>query len=239
MQVEYNNILLELVHTREASRVAIMSDDSSELLYTRHTYDFEAIYNKEATAYNGGNQQYGTEPAVTDKSIRYALMQPRQQLLIEADAEPYHVGDHWWRDTPPDRFPVATITGGMMLVVARAIPDGMDEALRRRLLVQCTPRAVELARQHDARGNPPAAVFIADLGDPKGRQAAEATTGGDEIRRILANSQGASSVVSITVGVPNGSSYPSAWGGPIPTGKVAVQVVAHGGILNALVDAAA
>jgi hypothetical protein len=153
-------------------------------------------------------------------------------------AEPYHSGDNWWKDCPPGRFPVGIYTDGAFSAIARTVPVGMDQALRRRMLAEKKTLVDELVREYDAGVNSPLVVIIADLSDPKGRQAAEASMGGDEVRRMLATSDGASSVVSVTAGVPISANYPSAWGGPIPPGKVAVQVVAYGGILNEVIDPA-
>ena len=149
--------------------------------------------------------------------------------------EPYEVGDHPWKDCPRTHFPIVAVAEGRVSVFARAVPDGIDEALRKRLLASHGATIGEAARNHPSLGNEGIVVFVADLKDPVGRRVAEASLGLAEVERMLDSAQGAASVVVTTAGIPTSSNYPAAWGGPPPPGSVHVQVAAHGGLLSATV----
>jgi hypothetical protein len=86
MQCEYNGIALDIIHTKSMTRRPVWSDDGTELRAMRFTYELICTYNPEATSYEPGpTENLGIDPAITDTAIRYALMEPRKQLLIEAD----------------------------------------------------------------------------------------------------------------------------------------------------------
>ena len=82
----YNGIVMELVKTRMIGREPIRSPDGTDIMYVKHTFDIDAVYNPEATSYGFGEdgeavQQPGFLPVTTDAAIRQQLMSPRQQLI--------------------------------------------------------------------------------------------------------------------------------------------------------------
>src|SRR5271166_3220238 len=83
-QFIYNNIEFKLVKTNSVERIARHSDDKSQYMWTDFIIDLQFIYNPAATSYlPGAVQSYGQLPMVTDTSIRFYLLQPRQPLLYE------------------------------------------------------------------------------------------------------------------------------------------------------------
>ncbi len=86
MIVIYNGIRLEIVHTKSMTRLPLMSDDGTELRAMKYVYELICMYNTQATSYESNStQNNGVFPAATDVAIRYALLEPRKQLVIKAD----------------------------------------------------------------------------------------------------------------------------------------------------------
>jgi hypothetical protein len=177
----------------------------------------------------------GIERALADAEARGVTP---TLVLLRMIAEPYDAGDRWWKGTQPGYFPILVAADGGAMMVARAVPDGIREALRRRLLVEHAPAVVRTYRDKVAAdGEARVAVVLADLNDPAGLRAAKATAGEGKVAEAMAGMADwgeASSATMVLAGEPTAASYPSAWGGPIPPGKLAVQVVAHGGASNLL-----
>ncbi len=88
MQVSYNFVVMDLVHTQLCERRPILSADGTELLYMQTTYALTMMFNPKSMAYFPGSPPAPTvnaSAATTDTAIRYALMEPRKQFLMRAD----------------------------------------------------------------------------------------------------------------------------------------------------------
>jgi hypothetical protein len=114
-----------------------------------------------------------------------------------------------------------------------------EDAIRRRLLHVHMIEVIEAHEEAKAQEANKIVVVMADLTDEKGLGTATVLAGQDAIQVALtASSVTGSAAVMVLVGsVGEDAHYPDAWGGPIPEGQIAVQVVAAGGVLNALVEA--
>lgn len=82
----YNGIVLVPVKTVEIEEAPVFSDDNTDFLWMRYRITIDALYNPQTTAYTV--DEFGDpipEPGVygplTDEAIRFALMQPRAQLI--------------------------------------------------------------------------------------------------------------------------------------------------------------
>lgn len=105
--ITYNGIELSLVKTRLIGRDQVRSQDGSDVLYIKHTFDVDCVYNPYATSYESGpNQQHGLSPAITDDAIRLALMAPRQQLT-------YSINDDVVLSSPEQGSTVDAFVGPM------------------------------------------------------------------------------------------------------------------------------
>ncbi len=147
--------------------------------------------------------------------------------------DPYDVGEYWWKGCPPDRFPIAIVAEGLVSVVGRSVPAGIDEALRSRMLVEVRPAAVSALRDSEAKGIVGPVVIVADLSDPAGRG-----------RRGPPSARTSSASVSTRRPPRAGPRLscgparrprpfnPDARRGPLPPGEYAVQVIAFGGVGN-------
>jgi len=148
----------------------------------------------------------------------------------------YSEFDGWFKDCPAGRYPVLVISDGGSMAFARPEPEGIDGALRLRLLNEFSP---ELRRMHGetaAAGISPAVAVAMDLKDPVGVRAASACFGPGAVAAELAAYPDRARPVMLSLGAPSSANYPGDWGGPLPPGKFAVQVVAEGRVLNALLD---
>ena len=154
-------------------------------------------------------------------------------ILVKVIVEPYDVGENWWKDCPKDRFPVLVMTDGHVKVQARAVPQGIEDALRRRFLVEHAQAALLAYHQACTRGDSPVAVILADVLDDAGARAATPIFGAEAVEQARAKANRTDGTVTmIWAGAPTGASYPEAWGGPIPQGRFAAQVIGHGGVSN-------
>jgi hypothetical protein len=154
-------------------------------------------------------------------------------VFIQILSQPYHEGDHWWKGCRVSQFPILATTDGQSAAFARDVPEGIDDALRRRFLVEHTPAVVRSYLGSKAAGMDPIVVVIADLSDVKGFQAASNVFGEGVSRSALVTAADGGYVPAVPwSGAPTGSMYPEAWGGPLPEGHYAVQVIAHGGVSN-------
>ena len=127
------------------------------------------------------------------------------------------------------------VANGRVLVQARAVPQGIEDALRRRFLVENAQAA--LLAYHDARtrGDSPVAVILADVLDDAGARAATPVFGAEQVEgRPGRRRPGPRGGHDDLGGLLLRSSYPEAWDGPIPEGRFAVQVIGYGGVSNLL-----
>jgi hypothetical protein len=160
-------------------------------------------------------------------------------VSVEVLAGPYGECPGWWSGCPAGRYPIRVLTGGGEAVIARELPQGCDSALRKRLLAATVMDVIGAHREAMAAGAGHAVALVADLDDDLGATAAAATYGEDEIRKTLASATDPrKSRMLIWAGYPAAKSYPGDWGGFPEAGRIAVQVIAHGGISNFLVDSA-
>jgi hypothetical protein len=144
----------------------------------------------------------------------------------------YETSPGWWDQCPDHRFPIAVLTDGDMTVFSRPQPDGINEALARCLLVRRAESVIETYHLSKDAGLPNVAVIVADPSDPLGREAAILGVGQAKVDEVLAQTTNDRRSTLIWSGETTSESYPDAWGGPLPPGRFAVQVVANGLVLN-------
>jgi hypothetical protein len=178
-------------------------------------------------------------PEAIEASISNAAIHGFQPLLIVQKIidQPYHVGEKPWKDCPANCYPIVVVTDGRLATYARIEPDGAEEALRKGLLAEQAQTVVASFLGASAECPGPIVVVVADLADELGRKAAAEVLAPEALDRALAVAAPGMRTIALWSGNPVGPSYPSAWGGEIPAGRFAVQVIASKGVLNATMAA--
>lgn len=137
MPLTYDGISLEILKTNRVEREAIF-DDQGSYLHTVWTIDVNAVINPHATSYAAnGVATPGQFPDVTDRAIRFALLQPRKSLVWTVDQQPALEspplvggvqapcdvinGPH------PQVFPIARVDGAKTLMVRFVVKTALIE----------------------------------------------------------------------------------------------------------------
>lgn len=151
-------------------------------------------------------------------------------VFVKVLEDHYDVGDHWWKGCDRHHFPVCVTTSGSTVPYLRSVPDGVEDALRQGLAVENAEKIAKVHRHAREQGLDRIVVIVADLSDETvAGFVGEAAY--DHARQILPPGNAG---VAIFGGSAVEDAYPGAWGGPIPDGQIAVEVISGGGVLYTL-----
>ena len=140
------SITLEIVKTRLFQQEAVYDASGTDYLYTKFTIDVQAVINPAATTYSLQQSlptyDYGTLPAITIRSIRHFLMQPRQilscsiagnQLLVSPQQQLIGTGNAATVDAADGPKPIfcniTEITGQTTFLIHYKIETCLNECL--------------------------------------------------------------------------------------------------------------